>query len=134
MITAFAKYYKHNWDGNLVDFEVAYNSSVHKTTMHTPFFLNYGIHPRTIPLHMLSSNNPSVTHYLENIRNPLDMPNKIRKSNEAAARYAQKIRIPHKWLSTQNLSLEDGSGNRKLHPKFCGSFKITEKFNEVTFV
>ena len=58
MIRAFENYYKDNWDENLIDFEVAYNSSVHKTTMRIPFFLNYGIHPRTIPLHTLSSNNP----------------------------------------------------------------------------
>ena len=36
-------------------------------------------------------------------------------------------------LSTKNISLEDGSGSRKLHPKFCGPFKITEKINEATF-
>ena len=33
----------------------------------------------------------------------------------------------------KNLSLEDGSGNRKLHPKFCGPFKIMHRINEVTF-
>ena len=37
------------------------------------------------------------------------------------------------WLSTENLSLEDGSGTRKLHPKFCGPFRITEKISDVTY-
>ena len=56
------------------------------------------------------------------------------------AEYANKSRIPHKfqvddlvWLSTKNLSIEDGSGIRKLHPKFCGPFKILKQINDVTF-
>ena len=32
----------------------------------------------------------------------------------------------------KNLSHEDGTGNRKLHPSFCGSFKIIHRINEVT--
>ena len=140
MIRAFANYDKSNWDENLVDFEVAYNSSVHSTTMFTPFFLNYGIHPRTIPLQTLSSDNPSATSFLTAIQKSVKYAQEnIRKSNESAAKYANRRRIPHKfavgdlvWLSTKNLSLEDGSGNRKLHPKFCGPFEITAKVNEVT--
>ena len=141
MIRAFANFDKRNWDENIIDLEVAYNSSVHSTTMFTPFFLNYGIHPKTIPLQTLSSNNPSVSQFITNIQNSIKFAQEnIRKSNESAAAYANRRRIPHKfavgdlvWLSTKNLSLEDGSGNRKLHPKFCGLFKITHRINEVTF-
>lgn len=35
--------------------------------------------------------------------------------------------------STKNVSLKDGSGMRKLHPKNCGPFTITENINDVTF-
>ena len=141
MIRAFSKFDKTNWDENIVDFEVAYNSSVHSTTLFTPFFLNYGIHPRTIPIQTLSSNIPAVGSFIKNTQKNIRFAQEnIRKSNEAAARYANKRRSPHQfkindevWLSTKNLSLEDGSGNRKLHPKYCGPFKITEKINDVTF-
>ena len=104
-------------------------------------FLNYGIHPRTIPLQVLSSNNPSVTAFLENIQESTKFAQEnIQKQNIRMAEYANKSRLPHNfavndkvWLSTKNLSIEDGSGSRKLHPKFCGPFVIKEKISEVTF-
>lgn len=48
MIWAFSNCDKSISDKNLVEFEVAYNYGVHFTTLFTPFFLNYGIHQRTI--------------------------------------------------------------------------------------
>ena len=141
MIRAFANFRKDNWDEHLVDFEVAYNSSVHATTMFSPFYLNYGINPRTIPLQTLSSNNPSVSKFLETIQETTRFAQEnIQKNNLKMAEYANKSRLPHEfavndkvWLSTKNLSIEEGSGSRKLHPKFCGPFVISEKINNVTF-
>eukprot|EP00171_Calliarthron_tuberculosum_P021835 IDg21835t1 len=56
------------------------------------------------------------------------------------AEYANKSRLPHNfavndkvWLSTANLKLEDWSYTRKLHPKFCGPFRVSEKISEVAF-
>ena len=141
MIRAFANFRKDNWDEHLVDFEVAYNSAIHSTTLYSPFFLNYGISPRTVPLQTLSSNNPSVSKFLEDIQKTTKFAHEnIQKQNIRMAEYANKSRLPHDfavndkvWLSTKNLSLEEGSGSRKLHPKFCGPFTIKEKINNVTF-
>ncbi len=65
---------------------------------------------------------------------------RIVKQNTNMAEYANKSRIPHSfkidnyvWLSTRNLSLEDGSGMRKLNSKFCGPFRISKKINDVRF-
>ena len=41
MVRSFVNYDEDNWDDHKVEFEVAYNASVHCTTAHTPFFLNY---------------------------------------------------------------------------------------------
>ena len=141
MIRSFTNFRKDNWDEHLVDFEVAYNSAVHSTTLCTPFYLNYGIHPKTVPLETITTNNPTVSEFLENTQESAKYArDNIMKQNEAMAKYANKSRKDHNfkvghtvWLSTQNLSLEDGSGTRKLNPKFCGPFKITEKINDVTF-
>ena len=37
------------------------------------------------------------------------------------------------WLSTKNLSIEYLNGMRKLHPKVCEPFKITENVKQATF-
>ena len=60
IICAFANYGKDDWDKHLVDFEVAYNSAMNRTNLCTPFFINYGLHPRIVPMEALASNNPSV--------------------------------------------------------------------------
>ncbi len=141
MIRAFANFRKNNWDEHLVDFEVAYNSAIHSTTLCTPFYLNYGINPKTIPLETLSSNNPSVSKFLKDIQDSSAFAREnIRKRNIKMAQYANKSRLPHQfavndkvWLSTKNLSIPDGSGSKKLHPKYCGPFIIKKKINDVAF-
>ena len=141
MIRAFVGYHKTDWDEHLTEFEVAYNSSVHTATMHTPFYLNYGIHPRTIPVQTLASDNPSAGQFLEHMQKSVTYAkDRIIKENESMAREANKHRQDHSFkagdqvmLSTKNISLDDGSGSRKLHPKFCGPFKILSQINQVTF-
>ena len=141
MIRAFANYDKSNWDENIIHFEVAYNSSVHTSTTFTPYFLNYGQHIRTMPIDTLETPNPSATQMIQSQQEITEKAiENIRKSNEAMATYANRKRTPMTFqkddqvlLSTKNLSLEDGSGNRKLHPKFCGPFRVTEKINDVTY-
>ena len=120
---------------------MAYNSAVHNATLFTPFYLNYGMHPRTIPIETLGSNNPDASNFLQNIQKSMNVAReRILKNNESMAREANKHRLPHNfkvgdevWLSTKNISLEDGSGSRKLNPKFCGLLRILKQINDVTF-
>jgi transposase InsO family protein len=46
MLRAYVAYDMRNWDFLLPAVEFAYNSSVQESTKHTPFYLNYGFHPR----------------------------------------------------------------------------------------
>ena len=141
MIRAFANFRKDNWDEHLIDFEVAYNSAINSTTLCSPFFVNYGIHPKIVPLESLATNNPSADEFLKTTQEATKFAyDRIHIQNAKMAEYANKSRLPHTfsvgdrvWLATKNLSLEDGSGSRKLHPKFCGPFEITQKINQVTF-
>ena len=141
MIRSFANFRKDNWDEFLVDFEVAYNSATNSTTLCSPFYINYGLHPRIIPVEALATDNPAVDEFLKATRDAAEFAFKrIKQQNEKMANYANKFRKAHDfkvndlvWLSTKNLSFEEGSGSRKLNPKFCGPFKIKEKITDVTF-
>ena len=43
----FVNTHKHDdWDQHLLAAEFAYNSSIHASHRHTPFYLNYGRNPR----------------------------------------------------------------------------------------
>ena len=142
MIRSFVNYDKDDWDKHLIEFEVAYNASVHSTTAYTPFFLNYGINPKTIPADLLvPTKQPSVQQFLENITKYQTQATKnIEAKNITMAAHANKKRIDHSfkvgdmvWLSTKNLKLESGNSTKKLHPKYCGPFRIVEQITPVTF-
>ena len=139
MIRSFTNDYQDNWDEHLIDFEVAYNSALNSTTTFSPFYLNYGIEPRIIPVDtVFKSNSKPATEFLENIKiASAKAQEQIKKRNEYMAEYANRKRSPHQlkvgdlaFLSTKNLKFE---GNKKLNPKFVGPYKITEAINDVTF-
>ena len=50
MMRAFANYNEDNWDVHLVEFEVAYNSTVSNTTLWTSFYMNYVMNPKHRPI------------------------------------------------------------------------------------
>ncbi len=128
-------------EDNLVEFEMAHNSAVNSTTLCSPFYVNYGMHPRTVQLEGLSTNNPSAKSFLDAIHDRTKfIRQKIVKQNTKMVEYANKPRIPHSfnvdeyaWLPEKNLSLEDGSGMRKFNSKFGGPLRISKKINDVTF-
>ncbi len=115
MIRAFANYKKDNWEEYLVDFEVAYNSAVNSTTLCSLFFVNDGIHSRTILLEGVAQKNPSAKSFLDVIRDTRRFVHKrIIEQNKRMADYANKPRNPDPflvgdkvWLATKNLSIED---------------------------
>lgn len=86
MIPTFVNFDKSNWDEHLIILKVAYNSSVNAITTCTPFYLNYGIHPFTIPIAILSSANPAANNFLRSIQHATKEAHRaILKANEATA-------------------------------------------------
>ena len=142
MIRFFVNYDKDNWDDHLVEFEFAYNASVHSTTAHAPFFLNHGLNHKTLLAElMVPQKHSSIQEFLSNIaRSSKEAHANIAKGNEQMARYANKKRKDHKLkvrdralLSTKNLKVDSGSRTRKLHPKYCGPFTIPKQISSATF-
>ena len=123
---------KSSWDENLVDFEVAYNSSVQATTTFTPFYLNYGIEPKTIPSQNLHSESPAASKFIENIQRAIKIAQaEIRRTNETTAKYVNRKISPKiysvgdlVWISTRNLSLEDESGSENFTQSTVGHSKF----------
>ena len=89
----------------------------------------------------MASRNPSSKSFLYEIHEIAKfVHNRIVEQNKKMGKYTNKSRNPRRssiddkvWLSTKNLSIEDPSGIRKLHSKFCGPFNIKEKINYVSF-
>ena len=141
MIRAFINYKQDNWDEHLTEFEVAYNSSVNSTTTFTPFFLAYGMHPRTIPFETVASKNETTNDYLTTMQEATAIAQqKIKRANENSAKYENKKRNPCLFkvgdlvmLSTKNLHLDTNAQRNKLSMKYCGPFEIIEAINPVTF-
>ena len=59
--TTFRNYKKDNWNERLGNFEVAYNFSPNATTIYSPFFVKYGIHPAIVPIDNMTQYNLSAT-------------------------------------------------------------------------
>jgi len=136
-----------DWDTHLPLIEFAINSSKHASTGETPFFLNYGRHPRT-PLDLQlpdvsgpdHTNTPGVLKYVHHMQTAL---NKAKKCLIAARQrqkaYADTKRSEHTiklhddvLLSTTNIHLKC-PGTRKLLPKWIGPFTVIQKVNPVAF-
>lgn len=94
----------------IIEFEVVYNSGIHSTTLHTPLYLNYVIHPRIIPAQFIPKTlSPSVIEFLDNIQNMTKRSHSnISNKNETMAKQANKKLLPQEfqlsqmfWLSTK---------------------------------
>ena len=144
MIRCYVDQNQSNWDTFLVDVEVAYNSSPHATTTYSPFYLNYGFEPKTIPLDAslrTETNVPALSQWLQQLKEASEKARRaILSSNEKMALQANKKRRPCDiklgdlvLLSTKHLLPEGISGARKFMPKFCGPFKVTRVITAVTF-
>ena len=134
-----------DWDELLAPAEFAYNNAPSASTGFTPFFLNYGRHPRT-PASLIFRRRgdggevPSVENFVELMD---DCRKRARDALSAAQErqkfYADTNRSPKEFkvgqkvlLSTQNLKLRD-AGARKLLPRYIGPFEIKGRVGELAY-
>jgi len=144
MTRAYVNYHQTNWDETLTILEFAYNNSVHSSTGYTPFFLNYGQHPRTPVLSALRINmnsaNATAEEMLEQLYESLEVAIKnITDAQTNQAKYANQHRRvvtfqvgDQVMLSTDDIKPKDQRA-KKLLAKWIGPFKVIAIVNNVSY-
>lgn len=144
MLRSFCSIHQHSWDQYLPYVFFAYNNSIHESTGYSPFFLNFGRHPRTPVSLDVSDNVSSVPSSVEQFASSmnkilLDAQSSIRSAQQRQKFYADKHRRFQTFalndmvlLNSKNYTLS-GTGSDKLNAKFVGPFKIIEKISDVAY-
>ena len=130
-----------DWNDWLPLAEFAYNNSVHEAIGETPFFLNYGVHPR-LPgaVRTQAKVVPAASEFAQRMTQIMEKA-KIRL--EAARQRAMQIANPGRrdsvfsvgdqvLLSSRNIAMKT-PGSNKLLPKYLGPFKVAEVLSPVSY-
>jgi hypothetical protein len=130
-----------DWDENLCMVEFAINNSVHSSLKHTPFFLNYGMHPMTpVVVETLQlSKVPVAVKWTNDMQKALaEAKSFLQAAKDRQKSYADAGRVDIKFavgekvlLSTTNLNPKFGC--KKLYPKWIGPFVVTMIVNDVAY-
>jgi hypothetical protein len=130
-----------DWDDHLSSCEIAYNTSVHSGTQHSPYYLNHGEEMRKpIDYVVPSTITTDVDTMLAKLHQSLDNARQhLLRAQQKQADYANTSRRhvsfnvgDRVWLSTEHLHLANTHSN-KLQHKWCGPFRIVKKLSEVTY-
>ena len=112
-------YHQDNWVDLLPLAEFAYNNTIQDSTKRTPFFANYGHHPRFDQFQLSTSKNPAAedlaTRLLEIQK---DMKIKLLEAQERQKRNADKSRKQHPPI--------------RVGDKFGFSIEIPKLINQMT--
>jgi hypothetical protein len=129
-----------DWDEHLALAEFAVNNAFHASIQSTPFFLNYGRHPR-VPGHPeFPSKVPQAQGQVRRFRELWERAKKcLQAARDRQKAYVDAHRKPVTFevgdrvlLATKNAQPKNVLG-RKLMPKWMGPFTIIEKVNPVAY-
>lgn len=126
-----------DWSRLLSTAKFAYNNAAHEGTKETPFFLEYGRHPRA---------GPTLTKEVKHIDFNDVMQRRQEAQEQAKAALtlaAERMKwyynkgvqnVPFKVRDKVLLYLKDyQTTERALHPRYKGPFEVIEKLSPVTF-
>jgi hypothetical protein len=122
-----------DWDKHLLAAEIAVNNSVQSSTGFTPYFLNYGQHPRLdMDVVIPSIRNESVADLMKQLHESISEAKKnMQDARDKQTHYANQHRRDFVFkqgeevlLSTQNLKLPKNL-THKLASRYTGPFTIT---------
>lgn len=130
-----------DWDEYLHFVEFAINNSVNGSTGYSPYYLHNGYHPR-MPMSWhrpVPSSVPSVADMIAKQKEIVQQATKnLQAAQERQKKYYDKHHVPLKLdvgsyvlLNTRNLQFKGGV--RKLHPRWCGPFKVKRSIRDVAY-
>ncbi len=140
LLRCFVNYQQDDWVDLLPLAEFAYNNSLHSATKMTPFFANYGCHPRFDPAVPEGSTVPAADdlvahmHSIETLcKDELELARaRMKKYADANRTDAPDFEVGDLvWLSRRFVKTSRPS--LKLDYTKLGPFKIIEKVNAVAF-
>jgi hypothetical protein len=127
-----------DWDEHLPMAEFAVNNAYNESVKATPFFLNYGEHPRT-PLDVgTPGKNESAEVIVKRVQDNIQQAKvALDAARQRQTDYVNKHRVDIKYepgqlvmLSTKNLKFK-AVGTKKLLPRWVGPLKIVRMVNKV---
>ncbi|KAJ9512208.1 hypothetical protein QJQ45_012759 [Haematococcus lacustris] len=145
MLRPHLNHHKTDWDQHLAAVEFAYNSSTHVGTGFSPFYLNYGHHPRT-PEALLQPPStlvpsPAADAFVTTMRSNIDiakatLQRAVDKQKQQADKHRRHLEFnvgDKVLLSTATLNLKTPSNSAKLQPRYVGPFKVLTKISPVAY-
>lgn len=135
----FCAHQQRRWAEFLPHAEFAYNNAKHSTTGVSPFFANYGHHPRTDFPDMGDGKNQYANDFVQRMRQiERSMKETIAMAQQRQAHQANKHRREREFkegdwvfLSTSNLSVM--TLTKKLAPRYVGPMKVTKKISRTAY-
>jgi hypothetical protein len=131
----------NDWDTLLSRAEFAHNAAYHSSTGQTPFYLNFGFHPRTPPGEKVEDVHPESAAFVERWQSALTFARKTliaaqqRQKAFADQRRTEKVFSvgDQVLLSTKYLKIKHAEKSRKLLPKWVGPFKVVQVVGPVAY-
>lgn len=132
--------HQSDWDEWLPLAEFAYNNSHHEAIGTTPFYMNYGKHPRLPSGPSKPARFPAVTAFVKSIQDIVSQAKtRLQAARDRAKHYADKQRRDFTLqqgqrvlLSTKFIQLKVPGAN-KLLPKYIGPFNVKDVLSEVSY-
>ena len=139
MLRAFVNARQDNWDEWLTSAEIAINNSQQSSTKFSPYFMNYGFHPRFTLNASAASMNQSAEQMHETIHATVKQAKlNLEQAQQRQAHFANQHRKEAEFevddevmLSTKNLPIKDRAP--KLDPKFIGPYRIVKRVGQVAY-